>query len=215
MCRAKALPCDDWIIAIIAEGRGLLRGWVLPVLFAQRGNSHGQNLPWNQHTKEAMKATRPEQVVIAPFCWNAPPVWKGARLVVRGFQFDSKHGLPEVFLPSWTESMGQLQASTRKTHVQHGHCSAAQGWSWVEKVNSQINETAGGVPSTIWRLQQHSSPLFSTKTHRLSSFLSGAGKWNKHLTSTTGWCHFLLLPANAALASAVIKAHQYSAWPTN
>lgn len=52
MCRGKTLPCHDWITAIIAEGRGLLRRWVLPVLLAQRGNSRGQNLPWNQHTKE-------------------------------------------------------------------------------------------------------------------------------------------------------------------
>ena len=52
MCWGKTLPCHDWIIAIIAEGRGLLRRWVLPVLLAQRGNSRGQNLPWNQHTKE-------------------------------------------------------------------------------------------------------------------------------------------------------------------
>lgn len=52
----------------MAEGRGLLRRRVLPVLLAQRGNIRGQNLPWNRRTKEAMKAPRPEQVVIAPLC---------------------------------------------------------------------------------------------------------------------------------------------------
>lgn len=75
VCRGKALPCHDWIIAIIAEGRGLLCAWVLPVLLAQRGNSRGQNLPWNRHTKEgAVKATRPGAGSNCSFLLRKPDV---------------------------------------------------------------------------------------------------------------------------------------------
>lgn len=76
----------------MAEGRGLLRRWVLPVLRTQRGNIRGQNLPWNRRTKEAMKAPWPEQVVIAPLCWRARSIWKGAQRVAWCFQVDSGKG---------------------------------------------------------------------------------------------------------------------------
>lgn len=212
MCRGKALPRDDWIIAIIAEGRGLLCSWVLPVLLAQRGNSRGQNLPWNQHTKRGHESNTTRAGSNCSFLLKCFVRFKrssarGVRLSVwqrwRGHACLTRL-TRKVFLPSRDESVGQLQASAWKTHVRHRGCSIVQGW--VEKVNSQITEVAGDSASTPRCPQQHSSSLFTTNSHPSPSLSPRPQCADGTLCSQF---------ANAALVSAVIKAHQYSAWPTN
>lgn len=191
VCRGKALPCHDWIIAIIAEGRGLLCAWVLPVLLAQRGNSRGQNLPWKRHTKEgAVKATRPEQVVIAPFCSEKPDVrfrkerWRGhARLTAlkKGwlvFFFPFYFSL----LPLWDQSTGQLPNTWRPP-------------SWKGK-KSQIREMEGASPPSSLL-----PPSFLLMSEYKSLYLPQ--RW---CADVIYYSHWLMKP----LAAAVIKAHQYS-----